>query len=224
MISILICDDHAVVRYGVMAVLEAYGRFRLVGAVGDGDAAIELAQRDQPDVVLMDLLMHGRDGVETTREIKRVSPRSRVLMLTSYEGDEHLVTALRAGVSNYLLKDIAPADLVQAIENTLSGELVLNPKVAAAMVRALSGPASDFPPIGDALTQREVGVLNLIAEGLPNAAIAHQLSVSVKTVKNHVTSILSKLQVADRTQAAVLEWKRRVEKLEGGGRNRKAKW
>jgi NarL family two-component system response regulator LiaR len=210
MISVLICDDHAVVRYGVMAVLEAHGDFRLVGSVGDGDAAIALAQRDPPDVVLMDLLMPGRNGVETTREIKRVSPRSRVMLLTSHEGDEHLVDAMQAGATSYLLKDTPPAELVQAIERTARGEPALHPKIAAAMVRALTGPAAGSASAADALTEREAQVLNLIAEGLPNAAIAQRLVVSEKTVKNHVTSILAKLQVADRTQAAVFAWRRRL--------------
>jgi NarL family two-component system response regulator LiaR len=210
MISVLICDDHAVVRYGVMAVLEAHGDFRLVGAVGDGDAAIALAQRDPPDVVLMDLLMPGRNGVETTREIKRLSPRSRVMLLTSHEGDEHLVDAMQAGATSYLLKDTPPAELVQAIERTARGEPALHPKIAAAMVRALTGPAAGSASAADALTEREAQVLNLIAEGLPNAAIAQRLGVSEKTVKNHVTSILAKLQVEDRTQAAVFAWRQRL--------------
>jgi NarL family two-component system response regulator LiaR len=210
MISVLICDDHAVVRYGVMAVLEAHGDFRLVGAVGDGDAAIALAQRDPPDVVLMDLLMPGRNGVETTREIKRLSPRSRVMLLTSHEGDEHLVDAMQAGATSYLLKDTPPAELVQAIDRTARGEPALHPKIAAAMVRALTGPAAGSASAADALTEREAQVLNLIAEGLPNAAIAQRLGVSEKTVKNHVTSILAKLQVEDRTQAAVFAWRQRL--------------
>jgi DNA-binding NarL/FixJ family response regulator len=154
--------------------------------------------------------MPGRNGVETTREIKRVSPRSRVMLLTSHEGDEHLVDAMQAGATSYLLKDTPPAELVQAIERTARGEPALHPKIAAAMVRALSGPAAGSASAADALTGREAEVLNLIAEGLPNAAIAQRLVVSEKTVKNHVTSILAKLQVADRTQAAVFAWRRRL--------------
>lgn len=215
MISVLICDDHAVVRYGVMAVLEAHGDFRLVGAVGDGDAAIALAQRDPPDVVLMDLLMPDRNGVETTREIKRVSPRTRVMLLTSHEGDDHLVDAMQAGATSYLLKDTPPAELVQAIERTARGEPALHPRIAAAMMRKLSGPAAGSASPADALSERETEVLNLIAEGLPNAAIAQRLGVSEKTVKNHVTSILAKLQVQDRTQAAVFAWRQRLKDRDG---------
>ncbi|OWQ92132.1 DNA-binding response regulator [Roseateles aquatilis] len=208
MISILICDDHAVVRYGIMAVLEAQGEFRLVGAVGDGDAAIAVAAREQPQVVLMDLLMPGRNGVDTTREIKRVSPGSHVMLLTSHEGDEHLVEAMQAGAISYLLKDTPPGELVQAIERTARGEPALHPRIATAMMRALSGPAAEVAP--DLLTPREAEVLGLIAEGLPNAAIAARLGLSEKTVKNHVTSILAKLQVDDRTQAAVFAWRQRL--------------
>ncbi|MDC6171060.1 response regulator, partial [Paucibacter sp. XJ19-41] len=140
MISVLICDDHALVRYGIAAVLEAHGEFRLVGAVGEGARAIELAQRERPQVVLMDLLMPGMNGVETTREIRRVSPDSQVLLLTSHEGDEPVLEVLRAGAISYLLKDTPPAELVQAIERAARGEATLHPRVAGAMVRALTQP------------------------------------------------------------------------------------
>lgn len=208
MISVLICDDHAVVRYGSMAVLEAQGDFRLVGAASDGDAAIEMAAREQPQVVLMDLLMPGRNGVETTREIKRVSPRSHVMVLTSHEGDEHLVSAMQAGAISYLLKDTPPAELVQAIERTARGEPALHPRIAAAMMRALSGVQGGAAP--ELLTAREAEVLNLIAEGLPNRGIAERLHLNEKTVKNLVTSLLAKLQVEDRTQAAIFAWRLRM--------------
>lgn len=208
MISVLICDDHALVRYGIMSVLEAHGDFRLVGAAGDGKSAVEIAARDMPDVVLMDLLMPGLNGVDTTREIKRVSPRSQVMLLTSHEGDEYLVDAMQAGAISYLLKDTPPGDFVQAIERTARGEPALHPRIATAMMKALSGAGSCAEP--DALTAREAEVLNLIAEGMSNAFIAERLALSEKTVKNHVTSILSKLQLDDRTQAAVFTWKQRL--------------
>lgn len=208
MISILICDDHAVVRYGIMAVLEAHGSFRLVGSVSDGDAAITVAAHEQPQVVLMDLLMPNRNGVDTTREIKRVSPRSHVMLLTSHEGDEHLVAAMQAGAISYLLKDTPPAELVHAIERTARGEPALHPRIAAAMVRALSGKQSDTSH--NQLTSRETEILNLVAEGLSNRAIAAQLQLSEKTVKNHMTNILAKLELNDRTQAAVFAWRQRL--------------
>jgi NarL family two-component system response regulator LiaR len=208
MISVLICDDHALVRYGIMSVLEAYGDFRLVGATGDGKVAIDIAARDRPEVVLMDLLMPGLNGVDTTREIKRVSPGSQVMLLTSHEGDEYLVDAMQAGAISYLLKDSPPADLVQAIERTARGEPALHPRIAKAMFSALSRTEPSLKP--DELSERESEVLNLIAEGLANASIAKRLSISEKTVKNHVTSILSKLQLDDRTQAAIYTWKQRM--------------
>ena len=204
MISVLICDDHAVVRYGIAAVLEAHGEFRLVGAVADGNAAAVLAKRDPPDVVLMDLLMPTMNGVEATRMIKQVSPRSHVMLLTSHEGDEYLIEATKAGAISYLLKDTPPTELIAAIQRTARGEAALHPRVAAAMMRALQ-LSQDADP--DRLTTREMEVLKLIADGLSNAFIATRLSISEKTVKNHVSHVLEKLQVTDRTQAAVYAWR-----------------
>jgi two-component system, NarL family, response regulator LiaR len=204
MISVLICDDHAVVRYGIASVLEAHGEFRLVGAVADGNAAAVLAKRDPPDVVLMDLLMPVMNGVEATRMVKQASPRSHVMLLTSHEGDEYLIDATKAGAISYLLKDTPPADLIAAIERTARGEAALHPRVASAMMRALQLSQSSEP---DQLTTREMEVLKLIADGLSNALIAARLSISEKTVKNHVSHVLEKLQLSDRTQAAVYAWR-----------------
>jgi two-component system, NarL family, response regulator LiaR len=204
MISVLICDDHAVVRYGIASVLEAYGEFRLVGAVADGNAAAALAKRDPPDVVLMDLLMPVMNGVEATRMIKQVSPQSHVMLLTSHEGDEYLVDATKAGAISYLLKDTPPAELIAAIQRTARGEAALHPRVASAMMRALQLSQGSEP---DQLTVREMEVLKLIADGLSNALIATRLSISEKTVKNHVSHVLEKLQLGDRTQAAVYAWR-----------------
>lgn len=204
MISVLICDDHPLVRYGIASVLEAYGEFRLVGAVGDGSTAVEVAKREQPDVVLMDLLMPCMNGVEATREIRRVCPNSQVLLLTSHEGEQSVLDALHAGAISYLFKDTPPADLVRAIERAAVGESTLAPRVASAMVRALS-----HPPVAsrDGLSERETEVLSLIADGLNNSQIADQLKLSEKTIKNHVSNLLSKLKLNDRTQAAVYAWR-----------------
>ena len=204
MISVLICDDHAVVRYGIMAVLEAHGGFRLVGAVSDGLAAVQLAERDPPDVVLMDLLMPGMNGVEATRKLKQTSPRSNVMLLTSHEGEDYLVDATRAGAISYLLKDTPPAELVLAIERTARGEASLHPRVAGAMMRVLR---RDHAVSADHLSARETEVIKLIADGLSNAKIAERLAISEKTVKNHVSNVLEKLQLQDRTQAAVYAWR-----------------
>ncbi|UDF37169.1 UNVERIFIED_ORG: response regulator transcription factor [Shinella sp. XGS7] len=204
MISVLICDDHALVRYGIAAVLEAHGEFRLVGAVGEGARAVELAARERPDVVLMDLLMPGMNGVEATREIRRASPGSQVLLLTSHEGEEPALEALQAGAISYLLKDTPPAELVQAIMRAARGEATLHPRVAVAMVRALSQPRGAAP---EGLSEREAEVLSLVADGLSNAQIAARLALAEKTVKNHVSNLLAKLQLEDRTQAAVYAWR-----------------
>jgi two-component system, NarL family, response regulator LiaR len=204
MISVLICDDHAVVRYGIMAVLEAHEGFRLVGAVADGAAAVLLAERDPPDVVLMDLLMPGMNGVEATRLLKKISPRSHVMLLTSHEGEDYLIDATRAGAISYLLKDTPPAELVAAIVRTARGEPALHPRIAAAMMRALS---RDQAASADTLSARETEVIKLIADGLSNARIAERLAISEKTVKNHVSNVLEKLQLQDRTQAAVYAWR-----------------
>jgi two-component system, NarL family, response regulator LiaR len=155
-------------------------------------------------VVVVDLLMPGMNGVELTRGIRALGVRSRVLMLTSFEGHEYLLDALRAGANSYLLKDTAPADLVAAIEATARGESVLHPRIAAAMVDLVRQRDASQR---DALTERESGVLALIADGLSNAAIAERLGIAEKTVKNHVSSVLDKLDVSDRTQAAVYAWR-----------------
>jgi two-component system, NarL family, response regulator LiaR len=203
-ISVLICDDHAVVRYGIMAVLEAHGGFRLVGAVADGQSAALLAERDPPDVVLMDLLMQGMNGVEATRLVKKAAPRAHVMLLTSHEGNDYLVDATRAGAISYLLKDTPPAELVLAIERTARGEPSLHPRIAAAMIEVLRRAQGAS---ADSLSARETEVIMLIADGLSNARIAERLSISEKTVKNHVSNLLEKLQLEDRTQAAVYAWR-----------------
>ncbi|WP_137938548.1 response regulator transcription factor [Chitinivorax sp. B] len=205
MISILICDDHAVVRYGIAAVLEAQGEFRLVGAVDRAERAIDLAAMTRPDVVLMDLLLPDKNGIHATREIRRVSPGSRIMLLTSHEGEEYLLEAMQAGALSYWLKSASPSELVEAIENTARGEAVLHPRIAAAMVRAMARPSGQ--QAGQMLTERETDVLKLIADGLSNANIAARLGLSEKTVKNHVSHILDKLALTDRTQAAVYAWR-----------------
>lgn len=204
MISVLVCDDHAVVRYGILAVLEAHGGFRLVGAVADGVSAVQLAERDPPDVVLMDLLMPGMNGVEAMRLLKKASPRSHVMLLTSHEGEDYLMDVARAGAISYLLKDTPPAELVAAVIRTARGEPALHPRIAAAMMRAL---CRDQTANADHLSTRETEVIKLIADGLSNARIAERLAISEKTVKNHVSNVLEKLQLQDRTQAAVYAWR-----------------
>jgi NarL family two-component system response regulator LiaR len=206
-ITILIVDDHAVVRRGARAFLEAQPDFAVVGDVGSGGEAVLLAADLAPDVVLMDLVMPGMDGVLATRLVKQKSPCSQVIVLTSYHEDEHIFPAIRAGALSYLLKDIGLPDLADAIRKAARGEVVLHPHIAARVVQELEG-ASRYDMASYAhLSEREREVLHLIAEGLSNADIAARLVLSEKTVKSHVRNILGKLHLADRTQAAIFAWR-----------------
>jgi NarL family two-component system response regulator LiaR len=207
-ITVLIVDDHAVVRQGVRAFLDTQAEIEVVGEAESGKKAVELCAEHAPDVVLLDLLMPEMNGVETARQIKAVSPRSQVVILTSHHSDEHLLPSIRAGALSYLLKDISPPELVTAVEKASRGEAVLHPRIAAQIVENLqNNPArAEANPLMT-LSRRESEVLRLIAEGLPNAQIATRLFISEKTVKSHVGNILSKLHLADRTQAAVYAWR-----------------
>jgi len=206
-LTVLLVDDHALVRQGVRAFLETEPDIVVVAEAASGEEAVRLAAEHAPDVALMDLVMPGLDGVEATRRLTRVSPRTRVIMLTSYHEDEHIVPALRAGTLSYLLKDVGPEDLVAAVRNAAAGEAVLHPQVASRVVRELRGERRDMIDPWHELSDREVEVLRLVAEGLGNAEIAARLVISEKTVKSHVSNILGKLQLADRTQATAYAWR-----------------
>lgn len=209
-ITVMMVDDHAIVRQGVRAFLETQSDLMVVGEAGSGQEAVQLAGELAPDVVLMDLIMPGMDGVETTRLLKQASPRSQVIVLTSYHEDEHIFPAIRAGALSYLLKDVAPPELADAIRKAARGEAVLHPRVAARVVQEIHGAKRDtFNPFTE-LSERELEVLKLIAGGASNEEIAGTLVISEKTVKSHVSNILSKLHVADRTQAAVYAWREGV--------------
>ncbi len=207
-ITVLIVDDHAVVRQGVRAFLDTRAEIEVVGEAESGRRAVELCAEHAPDVVLLDLLMPEMNGVETARQIKAVSPRSQVVILTSHHSDEHLLPSIRAGALSYLLKDVSPPELVTAVEKASRGEAVLHPRIAAQIVENLQNnqARAEQNPLMT-LSRRESEVLRLIAEGLPNAQIAVRLFISEKTVKSHVGNILSKLHLADRTQAAVYAWR-----------------
>lgn len=205
-ISILIVDDHGVVRQGVRAFLEAQADLSVVGEAESGEQAVQLAQKYFPDVVLMDLLMSGMNGVEATRLVKQVSPRSHVIVLTSYYEDENIFPALRAGALSYTLKDIHPTELVEAIRKAAQGESVLHTRVASRIIQEVREFKPAVPAAFGELTERELDVLRLIAKGESNATIAGKLVLSEKTVKGHVSNILSKLHIVDRTQAAAFAW------------------
>ncbi len=209
-ITVLIVDDHAVVRRGVRAFLETQDDLEVLGEAESGEQALALAAEHAPDVVLIDLVMPGMDGVETTRQLKHASPASQIIVLTSYHQDEHILPALRAGALSYLLKDISPGELAAAVRQAMRREAVLHPEVAARVVRELQGSRGEPPNAFVELTDRELEVLRLIAGGQDNRTIAETLTISQKTVKRHVSNILSKLQLADRTQAAVYAWREGV--------------
>lgn len=205
-IRVVLVDDHNMVRIGLRAYFSTLPDISVVGEASTGEEAVRLCADLAPDVVLMDLIMPGMDGVEATRQVKKVSPRTQVIVVTSYHEDEHIFPAIRAGALSYVLKDIDPDDLADAIRRAHAGEAVLNPRVAARLVKELGGFRQDAVNPFQALTGREMEVLKLIAGGKNNQEIAAILVISEKTVKTHITNILSKLHLDDRTQAAVYAW------------------
>ena len=210
LITVLIVDDHALVRQGVRAFLETQPGISVVGDVGSGAEALQAAKESAPDVALMDLIMPEMDGVEATRRLKQISPHTQVIVLTSYHQDEHIFPAIRAGAISYLLKDVDARELAEAIRRAAHGEATLHPQVAARVVQEIHGASqANTNPFTD-LSDRELEVLKLIAAGVSNTDIAAQLVISEKTVKSHVSNILSKLHVIDRTQAAIYAWREGV--------------
>ncbi|HZG63738.1 MAG TPA: response regulator transcription factor [Rubrobacteraceae bacterium] len=209
-ITVLLVDDHALVRQGVRAFLDTQSDITVVAEAASGEEAVRLAAEYAPDVALMDLIMPGMDGVEATRRLTARSPRTKVVILTSYHDDEHIFPAIRAGALSYVLKEVGPDELAKAVRMAAAGEAVLHPRVAARVVRELHGARRDEPNVFRELSDRELEVLRLIAEGLSNAEISDRLFISEKTTKSHVSNILGKLHLADRTQAAVYAWREGV--------------
>jgi two-component system, NarL family, response regulator LiaR len=201
-ISVLIADDHAVVRHGLRTFLELQQEIEVVGEAANGEEAVAAAQRLEPDVVLLDLVMPRAEGVSAIDGIRERSPGTRVIVLTSFLDDDKLLPAVRAGAAAYLLKDVEPQELVNAIRTVHGGEAMLHPAAAArVMAEVAETGARDDPEA--LLTPREREVLALIARGMPNKLIARELGVSEKTVKTHVSNLLGKLGLTDRTQAAL---------------------
>jgi NarL family two-component system response regulator LiaR len=201
-ITVLIVDDHAVVRRGLRSFLESEGDIEVVGEAANGAEAIEKVQELLPEVVLMDLVMPGMDGVDTIRRVSQISPASRVLVLTSFSEDDMVFPSIRAGAMGYLLKDVPAEDLGRAIRSVARGEFLLHPDIAAKVIEEFRTPQATVPPMTD-LTPREIEVLTLIAKGYSNKEIANSLCIAIRTVKAHVSNILSKLHAMDRTQAAL---------------------
>lgn len=202
-IKLLIADDHHVVRRGLLFFLKTQKDIEVVGEAKDGIEAVELAQKLRPDVVLMDLMMPNMDGIEATRRLKECMPSVKVLILTSFSDQDHVIQGIRAGAVGYQLKDAEPDELVQAIQAVYRGESQLHPKVTSHVLTHLSSPANDEKKPIEELTKREKEVLMEIAKGKSNKEIASVLYITEKTVKTHVSNILAKLNLADRTQAAL---------------------
>lgn len=205
-VTVVIVDDHAIVRQGIRTALEVHPLLSVLGEADSGEAAVRLAADLVPDVIVLDLVMPGIGGVEATRQIKRVSPHTQVIVLTSYHDDEYIFPAFKAGVLSYILKDVSIHELIDVIDKAVRGESVLHPRIASRVVQELRGAGKEVPNLFTDLSERELEVLRLIADGFTNAAIAEKLVISEKTVKVHVSNILSKLHMLARTQAAVFAW------------------
>lgn len=212
-IRVMLVDDHAVVRSGLSAFLLAFDDLELVGEADSGEKALLLCEHVRPDVVLMDLVMPGMDGIEAIRRITARQPETRILVLTSFAEDEKVFPALKAGALGYLLKDSSPEELVRAIHQVHRGESSLSPAIARKLLQEISRPPAR-PLSPEPLTERELEVLRLIARGKSNREIAGELVISEATVRTHVSNILGKLQLASRTQAALYALREGIAELE----------
>ena len=203
-VRVLIADDHPLFREGMRGRLDRVADVAVVGEAASGDEAVELAHKLEPHIILMDIKMPGLNGIEATREIQRANPQIGILVLTMFEDDDSVFAAMRAGAKGYLLKDSGGEGVVHAIRAVASGEAVFGPGVAERIIGYFSAPRAAAPQRAfPELTEREEEVLSLVAQGKSNREIAWQLFVSLKTVRNHVSNILLKLQVADRAQAVI---------------------
>ena len=201
-IKILICDDHAIVRIGLSFLIGANHDMELVGEAVDGEEAVAMAKKLKPDVIIMDLVMPRKDGVTAISEIKKNNQDARILVLTSFSDDKNVFSAIKAGASGYLLKDSSPEDLLQAINDVYQGKSPLHPVIAQKVIQEMHQP-TDLPPTDDPLSTREVEVLQNVAQGMSNQEIARTLKIKEGTVRIHVGNILNKLQLSNRTQAAL---------------------
>lgn len=206
-IRVIIADDHDLVRQGIRAFLQTQADISIVGEARNALEAAQVCAREHPDVALLDMVMPDGGGVEAARRIAECSPQTRSVMLTSFDGENEIRAALDAGVLSYVLKDIAAEELANTIRKANRDEAVLHPRAAAVLMRSLRNRSANESGL-QSLSQREREVLECIAEGMSNAQIAERLEIGEKTVKSHVSSMLGKLELTDRTQAAVMAWKR----------------
>ena len=207
-ISVLIVDDHGMVRQGLRTYLSLIEDIKVVGEAQNGSEAVAQVRRLKPDVVLMDLVMPEMDGIEATRRINELHPETKVIVLSSFTEDDKVFPAIKSGAAGYLLKDIAPAELAGAIRAVTQGKTQLHPDIAKKLMNQFVDPKAKIEAVHEDLTPREVEVLRLLARGMSNAELAEALFISEKTVKTHISNILGKLNLADRTQAAIYAYKR----------------
>lgn len=217
-IRILIVDDHTVVRKGLRALLQTKSGFHVVAEAANGTEAVKRAAGHRPDVILLDLVMPGGGGIPAIKELTRQNPDTRILVLTSFAEDEKVFAAIKSGALGYLLKDSSPQELLEAIRAVHRGESFLHPSIAAKLVRELSEPWAEAVPADDSLvlTERETAVLKLVARGLTNQEIAEKLTISERTVTTHVSNILTKLHLANRTQATLYALREGLASLDDG--------
>jgi NarL family two-component system response regulator LiaR len=213
-IRVLIADDHPLVRNGIRLLFETVNDVELVAEAENGAEAVEMAREFRPDIILLDLVMPKMDGLEALGRIMEEDPDAHILVVTSFDDDEHVFPAIKGGALGYILKEASPDLLIQAIRDVHRGELWLHPTIARKVIGELAHPAQDLPPTEEPLTQRELEVLGLIARGLSNRDIAAELVLSEATVRYHVTNILSKLHLANRTQAALYALREGISELE----------
>ncbi len=218
-IRLLIVDDQGIVRKGIRALLAEVKGMNVIGEAGDGLEAVKLADALQPDVILMDLVMPRMDGIEAIRQIMAKQPKARILALTSFVADDKVFPAIKAGALGYLLKNSEPEDLIVAIKNIHRGEPFLHPSIARKVLEELSHPAGS-PPTPEPLTERELEVLQLVAQGLSNQEIAGKLFIGDATVRTHIGNILSKLHLANRVQATLYALRKGLSSLDNSGDTR----
>lgn len=207
MIRVLLVDDQVIICEGLEVVLNASQTIQVVGMAHDGNVGVRLVEQQQPDVVLMDLKMPRMNGIRATEVIKQQFPQIAVLILTTYDEDDWVVDAIRAGANGYLLKDANSEEIIAAIEGVVAGETPVDPAIAQKLYRYVQFGVPARSEIVERLTERELAILRLLASGLTNAVIAERLSLAEGTVRNHITAIFSKLEVSDRAQATAVAWR-----------------